>query len=223
MEEELMSEQKKKLKFYDFRHFPMDLGRMGLAVVPLIYPARIKTPTGEKYRGRVRGGALIAANHNSFLDPLVLFLTFWYRRVYFLAGELVMTGSLKSKLMAGMGAIKIDRNIADMEAVRRCVSLLKEGHVIGIFPQGQIAKTEEVADVKHGAVLMALQAGVPIVPMYIAPQEKWYHRRNVVIGDPIDPRALCTRKIPSTADIQNISQVLITEMNRCSPKKEAVK
>ena len=214
---------KKKMKIYDFRHFPMDLGRLGLMIVPLLYPPRVKTPTGEKYRGKIRGGALLAANHNSFLDPLVLFITFWYRRVFFLAGELVMTGGVKSKLMAGMGAIKIDRNIADMEAVRRCVSLLKEGHVIGIFPQGQITRTQGVSDVKHGAVLMALQAGVPIVPMYFEPQKKWYHRRNVVIGEPIDPKALCAKKIPSTADIQNISNVLIEAMNRCIPNQEAVK
>ena len=213
----------KKFKFYDFRHFPMDLGRAGMALLPLVYPARVKTPTGEKYRGKIWGGALIAANHSSFLDPLVLFITFWYRRVFFLAGELVMDGTVKSKLMAGMGAIKIDRNIADMEAIRRCVGLLKGGHVIGIFPQGQITRTQEVSDVKHGAVLMALQAGVPIVPMYIEPQKKWYHRRNVIIGDPIDPKALCTKKIPSTADIQNISNILAAEMNRCIPHQEVVK
>lgn len=218
-----MSEKRNKAKLFDIRHFPMDLGRAGLSIVPLLYPAKVKTPTGEKYRGKIWGGALVAANHNSFLDPLVLYITFWYRRFFFLAGELVMDGTLKSKLMAGMGAIKIDRNIADMEAIRRCVSLLKEGHMIGIFPQGQITRTQGVADVKHGAVLMALQAGVPIVPMYIQPQEKWYHRRSVVIGEPIDPKALCTKKIPSTADIQNISNILAAEMNRCNPNQEAVK
>lgn len=218
-----MSEKKKKMKFYDFRHFPMDLGRAGMSLLPLVYPARVWTPEGEKYRGKVWGGALLAANHQGFLDPLILFITFWYRRVYFLAGELVMDGTLKSKLMAGMGAIRIDRNIADMEAIRHTVGLLKEGHVVGIFPQGQITKTQEVESVKHGAVLMALQADVPIVPMHIEPKGKWYQRRNVVIGKPIYPRELCTKKIPSTMDIQKISEVLAAEMNRCVLKKEAVK
>ena len=215
-------EKRKKANFFELRHFPMDFARVNMALLPLIYRVRAKTPTGEKYRKKVRGGAIIAANHYDFSDPLVLFITFWYRRVFFLAGELVMDGSLKSKLLKGLGAIRIDRNIADMEAIRRCVGLLKEGHVLGVFPQGQLTKTQEVSSIKHGAVLMALQAGVPIVPMYIQPQPKWYKGRDVVIGEPIDPKVLCTKKIPSTADIQKISQILEAEMNRCIPDKEKV-
>lgn len=217
-----MSEKRKKAKLFDIRHFPMDCARLTLMLLPLVYPVRAFTPTGEKYRRILRGGAIIAANHNGFLDPVVLFVTFWYRRFFFLAGELVMDGTLKSKLMAGCGAIRIDRNIADMEAIRRCVGILKEGHVLGVFPQGQITRTQEVSTLKHGAVLMALQAGVPIIPMYIRPRSKWYQARQVVVGEPIHPGALCTKKIPSTADIQKISDILAAEMNRCIPQ-EAVK
>lgn len=219
-----MSEKKrKKAKLFDIRHFSMDFARVNMALLPLFYRVRARTPDGEKYRKKIRGGALIAANHYDFSDPLVLFVTFWYRRVFFLAGELVMNGSMRSKMLAGLGAIRIDRNIADMEAIRRCVGLLKEGHVLGVFPQGQITKTQEVSDVKHGAVLMALQAGVPIIPMYIQPHSKGCKGRDVVIGDPIYPNELCAKKIPSTADIQKISEILAAEMNRCIPKKEAVK
>jgi 1-acyl-sn-glycerol-3-phosphate acyltransferase len=121
-----------------------------------------------------------------------------------------------------MGGIRIDRNIADMDAIRTAVTRMKEGHLLTIFPQGQLDKSETVNSIKSGAVLMALQAGVPIYPMHIYPKEKWYRRRVVVIGDPIDPKALCTRKIPSTADIQRISNILMDEMNRCilSTKEE---
>lgn len=212
-----------KAKLFDIRHFPLDCARLLLAPVPLFWRVRARTPAGEKYRNPLRGGAIVAANHAGFSDPLVLVLTFWYRRVFFLAGELVMDGSLKSKLLSALGVIRIDRNIADMEAIRKCVSLLKEGHVLGIFPQGQITKTEAISGLKDGAVLMALQSGVPIVPMYIAPMKRWYQRRTVVIGDPIYPGELCTKKFPNTADIQNISHILAEEMNRCIPKKEAVK
>lgn len=216
-----MSEKKRnRAKLFDIRHFPMDFARINLALLPLFYRVRARTPRGEKYRHKIRGGALIAANHYDFYDPMVLFVTFWYRRVFFLAGELVMNGSLRSKLLAGLGAIRIDRNIADMEAVRRCVGLLKEGHVLGVFPQGQITKTQEISALKDGTVLMALQSDVPIIPMYIQPQSKWYKGRDVVIGDPIYPKELCTRKFPSTADIQKISEILAAEMNRCIPKKE---
>lgn len=212
--------KRKRAKLFDIRHFPMDFARVNMAPLPLFYRVRARTPQGEKYRNIIRGGAIIAANHQNFTDPLVLFVTFWYRRVFFLAGELVMNGSLRSKMLGGLGAIRIDRNIADMEAIRRSVALLKEGHVLGIFPQGQLTQTQEVSAIKHGAVLIALQAKVPIIPMYIQPRGKWYKARNVVIGEPIYPDELCTKKFPSTGDIQKISEILQEKMNHCVPKQE---
>ena len=95
---------RKRAKLFDIRHFPMDFARVNMALLPFFYRIKALTPTGERYRRYVRGGAIVAANHHGFSDPLVLFVTFWYRRVFFLAGELVMNGSLRSKLLAGLGA-----------------------------------------------------------------------------------------------------------------------
>lgn len=217
-------EKRNKAKLFNIKLLPMDLGKLVFSVVPLIFPVKVLTPTGEKYRHKIRGGAMVAGNHQSFSDPLVMFSTFWYRRMFFLAGELVMEKPLRRMLITGIGGIRIDRNIADMEAIRTAVSRMKEGHLLTIFPQGQLDKSETVNSIKSGAVLMALQAGVPIYPMHIYQKEKWYRRRVVVIGDPIDPKALCTRKIPSTTDIQNISNILMEKMNGCMLKsKEEIK
>ena len=111
--------------------------------------------------------------------------------------------------------MEIDRNGTDIEAIRRSVQLLKKGRLLAIFPQGGIAKGEKIESLKSGAVLIALQAGVPIVPMYICPKKRWYNRRVVVIGDPIDPKDYLQKKFPSTADIENISRVLQEAMNNC--------
>ena len=56
-----MSEKRKKAKLFDIRHFPMDCARLTLMLLPLVYPVRAFTPTGEKYRRILRGGAIIAA------------------------------------------------------------------------------------------------------------------------------------------------------------------
>lgn len=221
----MADKKQKKARIFDLKRFPMDVARVGCAPLALIFRIKAQTPSGQKYRHKIRGGALVASNHYGFSDPLVLFTTFWYRRVFFLASEVVMEKPLRRFLMKGVGAIRIDRNIADMEAMRTAVGRMKEGRLLTIFPEGQLTKSEEVTGIKAGAVLMALQAGVPIYPMHIHPRGKWYRRKVVVIGDPIDPRELCTRKIPSTADIQRISDILMNEMNRCILKgsKEEVK
>lgn len=197
------------------KHLPMDIGKVVCSVLLPIFRVKRLTPTGEKYKGKIKGGAVIASNHASFSDPFVAGITFWYRRMYMLVAEVVMKNKLRSFLLRGMGAIRVDRGIADIEAVKKCVGVLKEGHILLVFPQGAITEGDEVASAKSGAVLMALQSKTPIIPIYIKKREHWYSKTYVVIGDAIDPTCMLTKKIPSTADIEKITNALVESMNEC--------
>ena len=208
--------QPKKAKLFNPKLFPMDLARVVFCFLPLVFRVRRLTPDGKKYKGKIRGGAIVAANHNAFSDSMVLFVAFWYRRLFFMVADVVMKTKLRAALIRGIGGIEIVREIADLQAIKKAVGVLKEGHLLAIFPQGRIMKQGEVDNVKHGTVLMALQAGVPIYPTYIYPRKHFFSRYTVVIGDPIYPNELCKRKIPSTADIERISEALRQEMNRCN-------
>ena len=205
----------KKTRLLSWKRLPMDIARLVCAPLLLLYRMKRLTPGGETYRGHIRGGAVLAANHTSFADPFLVGVAVWYRRLFFLAAETVMQGKLRTWLLKGVGAIRIDRNTADVEAIRNSVNVLKEGHLLAVFPQGGITAGEEVQSLKSGAVLIALQAGVPIVPMHIYPRKHWYSRRVVVIGNEVDPRKIIQKKFPSTADIEKVSGVLMEEMNRC--------
>lgn len=211
----MMLPQTKKPALFHPRLLPMDLAR--LVCTPLLVWYRMKrlNPDGTKYTGRIRGGAIIAANHTSFSDPFLVGVSVWYRRLYFLAAETVMQGKLRTWLLKGVGAIKIDRNSTDIEAIRKSVDVLKKGHLLAVFPQGGISGNEQIKTVKSGAVLIALQAGVPIVPMHICPKKSWYSRRVVIVGNPVDPKTYIKNKFPSTADIEKVTQVLMEEMNHC--------
>lgn len=205
----------KKAKLFNIKRLPMDMARLVCAPLLLIYRMKRLTPTGEKYKGRIQGGAILAANHSGFSDPFLVGVAVWYRRTFFLAAEAVMKGKLRSWLLKGVGCIRIDRNEADIEAIRKATTVLKEGHLLTVFPQGGITEGEDVQALKSGSVLIALQAGVPIVPMHIYPKKHWYSRRVVVIGNTIDPKTYIQKKFPSTADIDRVSQILLEEMNRC--------
>lgn len=206
----------RKTTFIDFiKLLAMDTARIVCAVlVPLMRIKRI-TPNGDPYKQKLHGGAIITANHTAFIDPFVVGVTFWYRRMNLLVGEVVMGGKLRSALLKGVGAIKIDRNATDIEAIKQSVKVLKNGRLLAIFPQGGIHREDNVDSIKSGAVLLALQGGVPIVPMYIKPKKHWYERQVVVIGETIMPKALCTKKMPGTADIENITKVLADAMLQC--------
>lgn len=208
--------KKNKSKLFDIKLFPMDLGRIVCTCLPLVFRLKKTTPEGQRYKEKLKGGAIIAANHTGFSDPLVVAVTFWYRRVFFLIAEVVMKGKIRSLLLKGMGGIKVERAITDIEAIKKSVNTLKQGRVLAVFPQGGIMRDSEVETIKSGAVLMALQAGVPIVPMHIFKRERWYKRKRIVIGETIYPSKLISGKIPSTADIKRITDILMDEMHKCS-------
>ena len=202
------------MKKLDLRKLPTDTARLLYILLLPYYRLRRLTPAGEKYKGRLRGGAVIAANHVGFADPFVMGAAFWYRRMYWLAAETVMGGKLRSRLLKAAGAIKIDRQIADIEAIRKATGVLKEGQLLGIFPEGGIQNGGDIQSVKTGCVLLAVQAGVPIIPMHIVPRKRWYHRRTVIIGDPIEPKNYFTKKFPTTADMDRVAEVVMAELNR---------
>lgn len=206
---------KRRHPLFHWKHFPMDMARLVSSVLLPIVRVKRLTPDGERYTEKIKGGAVIAANHTSFFDPFLAGITFWYRRMHFLVAEIVMSGKLRSWLLKGVGAIRIDRNAADIEAINTSVNKLKEGYLLTVFPQGAIQTDDNVDTLKSGAVLMALRAGVPIVPMYMVPRSRWYQRRTVIIGNTVDPRVLCTKKMPSTADIKTITEALANELHRC--------
>lgn len=210
-----MKEPSKKGRLFSFRFLPIDMSRIVASPCQLAFRIKKYHVSGEPYRRKLRGGAILAANHLSFSDPFLISSTFWYRRVFYLAAEVVMQGKLRSFLLKGTGCIKIDRNISDLEAIKKSVALLKDGRCLAVFPQGTVVRGEEQVSVKSGAVLIALQAGVPIVPMYSLKRKHWYERKRMVIGDPIDPRDYISKKIPSMKDIEAASNALQEALEAC--------
>lgn len=203
-----------KSKLWDIQRFPQDMAR--IVCSPLIPIFRLKkyTPDGERFRTHLEGGAIIVANHTSLADPFIVGTAFWYRRIFFLAAKEVMDNPVKNTLLKGVGCIRIDRHSADLDAMKKAVGTLKEGRVLLVFPQGGIERGQ-VDEIKSGAVLLAMQAGVPIIPVHIAKRKKWYKSRPVIVGDVIDPATMCTKKIPSVKDIENLTARLFEEMTRC--------
>lgn len=211
--------QNKKRK-NPFRYLPMDMGRIVCAGTPLGYRLRKIHVSGEKYQGKLKGGAIIVANHVDFGDPFVLGTCFWYRRLFFLTAKEVMADPVRAILLKGIGCIRIDREISDIDAIRKCVAVLKEGKCLAVFPQGGIHREGEIEQIKSGAVLIAMQAGVPLLPVYSNKREHWWQRRRIVIGDPFDCREYCDKKFPGVADINRLSELLLEKMEACEKTYE---
>ncbi len=198
-----------------FRFLPMDIGRMVCSVLLPIFRNKRIHISGKKYKKHLKGGVIVVSNHTGFSDPFLIGTTFWYRRVFFLAAKEVMRNRIIEILLKGMGCIKIDREISDINAIRKCVNLLKDGKLLSMFPQGGITEGGEVDKIKSGAVLISMQAGVPIVPAYTVKREHWWQRQKVVIGDEFDCRHKCNKRFPSVTDIAALSKELLQKIEEC--------
>ncbi len=191
------------------RYFLYDFVKATGAIPALLWLRPKITYLNEKSPKRVKGGALIASNHISFFDPVVVHCVFWYRRLNCIATKDLFTSKTKEWFFTKMHCIKIDKENFTMRSLHSVINRLNEEKAVVIFPEGTVNREEEhgLKNYKSGAILMAHISGKPIVPMYIAKRERWYERTRVVIGEEIDVRTLCG-KIPTTEEIERASKYL---------------
>ena len=118
------------------------------------------------------------------------------------------------------GCIRIDRNASDINAIRQSVAVLKGGQCLAMFPQGSVQQSSEVDKIKAGAILIAMQANVPILPMYVVRRSHWWQRQRVVLGDYFYCRDYCDKKFPSMQDIASVADQLLEKMEACKKTYE---
>src|ERR1700712_2626082 len=111
------------------------------------------------------GGAIICSNHVSYFDFTFLGLGALpqHRLVRFMAKSAVFDHWFAGRFMRAMRHIPVDRR-AGAAAFEAAVRGLKDGEVVGVFPEATISPSFTVKDLKAGAARMAVQSGVPIVP-----------------------------------------------------------
>lgn len=210
------TKKKRQARVFDLRLFPMDLGRAVSSPMLLFFRMK-KIYLGDPQKWwDCRGGAVIAPNHTSFRDPFLLGCTFWMRRVFFLTGEIIMGGAVRDLLLRGMGCIKVRRGDAmDSAPIGKVLEVLKAGHCCAVFPQGQIERSGEIGAIKGGAVLIAAQAEVPVIPMYSRGREHWWQRRTVILGEPLYCHGTNGRSIPTRGEVDQLTEELRSRLERC--------
>jgi 1-acyl-sn-glycerol-3-phosphate acyltransferase len=147
------------------------------------------------------GGAILASNHLSFSDSFFLPLVI-SRRVTFLAKADYFTGPgvkgwLTARFFRSAGQVPVDRSggKASDAALRTGVRVLRSGEVLGLYPEGTRSPDGRLYRGKTGVARMALEAGVPVLPVVMIDTEKIQPpgqvmpkigRVGVVIGEPLD-------------------------------------
>jgi len=163
------------------------------------------------------GGAVIAINHTGYLDFTFAGLPAYKqglgRKVRFMAKQEVFEGKVTGPIMRSLRHISVDRQdgAASYEAA---VRNLKDGELVGVYPEATISRSFEIKECKSGAARMAIEAGVPIVPHIVwgaqristkgHPKKMWRPKVPIVVlvGEPIHP----------TLDVADLRSLLHSRM-----------
>jgi 1-acyl-sn-glycerol-3-phosphate acyltransferase len=138
------------------------------------------------------GPAIMAANHQSYLDPPLVGIT-CRNELYFLARKTLFQKKLLGPLISRVNALPVDLSRGDLTAFRAVMNLLKEGRRTVIFPEGTRSLTGQIQQARPGIGMIIARTLAPVVPVRIFGSfEAWPkggkirpHPITVVVGKPI--------------------------------------
>lgn len=128
---------------------------------------------------------ILISNHQAAIDPFVLAWRVKRYEIRFIGKREIVGNKLVQWAVTQLHMIPVTRGATDMGAMRACMSALKEGHVLGIFPEGTRHQPEMMHTVESGTGMIALRANVPIVPVYIHGKVRPFRVTHVYVGDPM--------------------------------------
>jgi len=195
----------------------------------------VRTAAQLAFRLRVEGappenGAyVLAANHGSYLDPIVLGAAI-RRRIAFLMTEVVWRRPAMQWFYRWNRAIPVATRGGNRDALRAARAVLQQGRVVGIFPEGGLSRDGLPMLGNPGAMSLVLDDGVPIVPVGIVgasvalpPGARWPRPRRITIrfGEPITVAQIDalgsdrrTRLLASTRLVMDRIAALLGETSR---------
>jgi 1-acyl-sn-glycerol-3-phosphate acyltransferase len=138
------------------------------------------------------GPAIMAANHQSYLDPPLVGIT-CRKELYFLARKTLFEKKMLGPLISRVNALPVDLSRGDLTAFRAVMTLLKEGHRTVIFPEGTRSLNGEIQPARAGIGMIIAKTLAPVVPIRIFGSfEAWPKggkikpgKITVVVGQPL--------------------------------------
>ncbi|MDQ1199519.1 1-acyl-sn-glycerol-3-phosphate acyltransferase [Rhodococcus sp. SORGH_AS_0303] len=171
-----------------------------------------------------RGGAVIAINHTGYLDFTYAGLPARKHKRYirFMAKKEVFDNPKSGPIMRSLKHIAVDR-AAGAESYRAAVDALSRGELVGVYPEATISRSFEIKEFKSGAARMAIEAGVPVIPVVIwGAQRVWtkgFPKKlgrtktpiSIAVGEPIAPTMSAG---DLTAHLRSTMQTMLADVQK---------
>lgn len=179
---------------------------------------------GRENLHKVKGGAIYAVNHTSYLDPMIAGVAS-DRVVYYMARKSLYRHKYFGALLRRVNTVPLDRDSADLKALRQMMKLLKEGNLVLMFPEGTRSLDGNFLPARPGVGLMALRMKVPVIPAYVKgshdslPKHAKFPRFvkvGIIIGEPIYFDKWLTKKTFEKSDYQEVADLVMDKIKELS-------
>jgi 1-acyl-sn-glycerol-3-phosphate acyltransferase len=131
------------------------------------------------------GPVIIVSNHQSNLDPVAIALQ-TKRHIHFLAKQELAQTKITAWFFRHLLIIPVDRKKVSPKTVKECLRVLKDGEVLGIYPEGTRVKGERIRPM-NGFVMFAIRTQAKIVPVHVQGSGMSFRSKvNMVIGEPFE-------------------------------------
>ena len=140
-------------------------------------------------RRKLQGPVIVICNHIHMFDPPMLCAVFYSSRLHMLAaGEIFETNPFVAWTLRRCNCVKLDRSGAvDTRSFRECVTLLKAGEPIGLFPEGHLSSDSGIDPFMSGFLLLAAQTGAKVLPVCLSHNYKVFGKRlRIAIDTPVE-------------------------------------
>ncbi|RKY04066.1 1-acyl-sn-glycerol-3-phosphate acyltransferase [Candidatus Poribacteria bacterium] len=126
------------------------------------------------------GGALIASNHVSYLDPPILGAAS-KRELFYMARDSLFKPGPIGWFLRYLNAFPVKRDKPDRSALKRALELLESGKLVLVFPEGTRSWDGTLGKPHLGVGFIAYHSRVPVIPVYVSGTEKALPRGKAII------------------------------------------
>lgn len=131
-----------------------------------------------------QGATVVVANHAHVLDPIIVSIVF-PRKVHWMAKKELYKNRLLAFFLRKLETIPVDREGKDLKALRESMKVLREGEVLGIFPEGTRVKDPDPKGGKSGTAVLASKMKAQVIPLYIESQYSLFRPTRVYFRQPL--------------------------------------
>ncbi|MBE3100791.1 MAG: 1-acyl-sn-glycerol-3-phosphate acyltransferase [Firmicutes bacterium] len=153
-------------------------------IIPFVYLLFWPKVYGKK-NIPAKGCVIIYSNHTSMLDPVILGCLL-PRRIHFMAKQELFKLPIIAYILNKIGVFPVKRGSADISAIKKSLLILKQGKVLGIFPEGTRNKSGEIQEFAHGTASIANRSKATTIPVALFNSYRIFKPIKVVIREPLN-------------------------------------